>query len=120
MGTAAVLPYVGGYVDPTIARVGPTKLRTLNAAKLRALDSTLVVYDNETPVAVVVKYEDYLQMQEQRLIGVQQLLHESEVSELEAGLRDLKKGETYTLSDIRESFKRRNKRRGRERENERR
>lgn len=110
MGTVAALP----YVDPTVAHVGISKLRTLNAERLRNIKKTWVIQENDEPVAVVLKYEDFLQMQDQRLRSVRQFLYDGEIAALEAGLRDLAAGRTKPISEIRESVKRSRRSRGRQ------
>ena len=52
------------YVDPSVQHVGISKLRALNVTQLRALDKTLVIQDNDEPLAVLLKYEHFLAMQE--------------------------------------------------------
>jgi translation initiation factor IF-3 len=52
------------YVDPTVQHVGISRLRALNVSQLRALDKTLVIQDNDEPLAVLLKYEHFLAMQE--------------------------------------------------------
>jgi translation initiation factor IF-3 len=52
------------YLDPSVQHVGISKLRALNVAQLRALDKTLVIQDNNKPLAVLLKYEHFLAMQE--------------------------------------------------------
>ena len=52
------------YVDPTVQHVGISRLRALNVSQLRALDRTLVIQDNDEPLAVLLKYEHFLAMQE--------------------------------------------------------
>lgn len=51
------------YIDPDVAFVGVSKLRSLNAETLRALDRTLVIQDGESPLAVLVSYEQFMEMQ---------------------------------------------------------
>ncbi len=53
------------YLDPKVQFVGVSKLRSLNATNLRALDKTLVIQDGETPLAVLMSYELFLKMQQQ-------------------------------------------------------
>ena len=55
------------YVDPTVQHVGVTRLRTLNVAQLRELDKTLVIQDNDKPLAVLMRYEHFMAMQEKIL-----------------------------------------------------
>jgi hypothetical protein len=52
------------YVDPTVQHVGISRLRALNVSQLRALDKTLVIQDNDEPLAVLLKYDHFLAMQE--------------------------------------------------------
>jgi hypothetical protein len=52
------------YLDLGVQHVGISKLRAPTVAQLRALDKTLVIQSNEKPLAVVVKYEHFLAMQE--------------------------------------------------------
>ena len=52
------------YLDPSVQHVGISKLRALNVAQLRALDKTLVIQDNDKPLAVLLKYEHFIAMQE--------------------------------------------------------
>jgi hypothetical protein len=52
------------YIDPSIQHVGITRLRSLNVTQLRDLDKTLVIQDNDKPLAVLLKYEHFLAMQE--------------------------------------------------------
>jgi hypothetical protein len=52
------------YIDPNIQHVGISRLRSLNVAQLRAFDKTWVIQDNDKPLAVRLKYEHFLAMQE--------------------------------------------------------
>ncbi len=52
------------YVDPSVQHVGVTKLRALNVAQLRDLDKTMVIQDNDKPLAVLLRYEHFMAMQE--------------------------------------------------------
>ena len=51
------------HIDTSVEYVGTTRLRKLNAANLRAVNKTLVVQENDTPLAVLLKYEKFLIMQ---------------------------------------------------------
>ena len=42
------------YLDPTVQHVGISKLRALNVTQLRGLDKTLVIQDNDKPLAVLL------------------------------------------------------------------
>jgi hypothetical protein len=52
------------YLDPTVQHVGISRLRALNVTQLRDLDKALVIQDNDNPLAVLVKYEQLMAMQE--------------------------------------------------------
>jgi hypothetical protein len=51
------------YLDPNVQHVGISRLRALNVTQLRELDKTLVIQDNDKPLAVLIKYEHFLAMQ---------------------------------------------------------
>lgn len=55
------------YLDPSVQHVGISRLRALNVTQLRELDKTLVIQDNDKPLAVLLKYEHFLAMQERIL-----------------------------------------------------
>jgi hypothetical protein len=52
------------YVDPNVQHVGISRLRALNVSQLRELDKTWVIQDNDEPLAVLLRYEHFLAMQE--------------------------------------------------------
>lgn len=52
------------YLDPSVQHVGISRLRALNVTQLAELDTTLVIQDNDKPLAVLLKYEHFLAMQE--------------------------------------------------------
>jgi hypothetical protein len=47
-----------------VQHVGISRLRALNVSQLAELDKTLVIQDNDKPLAVLLKYEHLLAMQE--------------------------------------------------------
>lgn len=51
-------------IDPSVKHVGVSKLRGLNADKLRENTDTYVIQDNEQPLAVLLTYDKFLAMQE--------------------------------------------------------
>jgi translation initiation factor IF-3 len=55
------------YLDSSVQHVGISRLRALNVTQLRELDKTLVIQDNDKPLAVLLKYEHFLAMQEKIL-----------------------------------------------------
>ena len=52
------------YLDPSVQHVGISKLRALKVTQLRDLDKTLVIQDNDKPLAVLLKYEHFMAIQE--------------------------------------------------------
>ncbi len=51
------------YIDPNVDHVGMNRLREMNASKLKKLKRTLVVRDDETPLAVVLPFKTFLRIQ---------------------------------------------------------
>ena len=96
------------YIDPNVEHVGISRLRTLNSAELRQLKKTLVFQDNDSPLAVLLGYEQFLIMQRQlqKLLDTLDLLtSDEERSLLDAGIEDLKAGRMKSVSEIRVSLK---------------
>src|ERR1700689_3246679 len=54
------------YLDPSVQHVGISKLRALNVTQLAELDKTLVIQDNDRPLAVLLKYEKFMAMQNRK------------------------------------------------------
>jgi PHD/YefM family antitoxin component YafN of YafNO toxin-antitoxin module len=91
-------------IDPNVKHVGVSKLRELNATKLRENDqTTLVIQDNDNPLAVLLSYERYLIIQQQ-LLAVYNTLElvtdEKERKGLIAGLADLRAGNVRPFAQI--------------------
>jgi hypothetical protein len=96
------------YIDPSVEHVGVSRLRKLNATKLRQFDKTLVIQDNDTPLAVLLAYDQFLLMQAQLqsvLATVEVLTDQEERSALAAGLRAVSEGRTKLLSEVRAALK---------------
>src|ERR1700691_6611891 len=79
------------YIDTSISDIGVSQLRKLNATDLRKAKKTLVVRDNNVPLAVVLKYEQFLVMQgklesAQRTLDL--LLKSAEVQALVKSLKE--------------------------------
>lgn len=103
MGTNAI-----PYIDTGVEHVGVSRLRKLNSEELRNIKKTMVLQDNDTPLAVLVKYEKFLIMQNQLkalLDTIEVLTNEAENSALKAGLEDLQAGRVKKVSAIRASLK---------------
>jgi PHD/YefM family antitoxin component YafN of YafNO toxin-antitoxin module len=91
-------------IDPTVRHVGVSKLRELNATKLKETkDETLVIQDNDTPVAVLLSYEKFMIMQGQLMAifnTLELMTDDVERTGLVAGLADLRAGRVQTFEDI--------------------
>jgi len=93
---SGVMPH---YIDPTIEHVGVSKLRQLNAVNLGKLKNMLVVRENDTALAVVIRYEQYLEIQnqlEQALRTIQAYRSEG----LMQGLHDSATGKIKRMSEV--------------------
>ena len=92
------------YIDATVKHVGVSKLRGLNADKLRETTDTFVIQDpNDKPLAVLVTYDKFLAMQDELMAvarTVEMLSDKSELEGLKAGLADMKAGRLQTLDEI--------------------
>lgn len=90
-------------IDPTIKHVGVSKLRELNVATLKETEDTFVIQDNNTPLAVLLRYEKYLIMQQQLMSVLNTLELLSEAKELKgvlAGIREMEAGRVRSLADV--------------------
>ncbi|HEY7218990.1 MAG TPA: hypothetical protein VH985_11440 [Candidatus Binatia bacterium] len=97
------------YIDPQVQHVGVSKLRSLNATNLSTLDKTLVIQDNDTPLAVLLTYEQFLQMQQQLqavLNAIEMITNKTEAAALVAGLEDALAERTKPASEVKRSLKR--------------
>lgn len=98
------------YIDPNVKHVGVSKLRTLNATALRHFENALVIQDNDTPLAVLLTYDQFLAMQAQLqsvLETIEVVVNEDERTALLEGLRAVSEGRTRPLSDIRAELRKR-------------
>ncbi len=91
------------YIDPSIADIGVSQLRKLNATDLRKGKRTLVIRENNVPLAVVLKYEQFLAMQDklqaaQRLVDL--FAKKGTAEELLKSLKDSEDGAGKDLADI--------------------
>jgi len=99
MGNVERIP----HIDPNVKHVGVSRLRALNAEKLRETDDTLVIQENDKPLAVLLTYDRFLAMQEELMAvarTVEMLSDNAEVAALKAGLADMKAGRTRSLDEI--------------------
>jgi PHD/YefM family antitoxin component YafN of YafNO toxin-antitoxin module len=91
------------YIDPSVEHVGVSKLRTLNATNLSNFNKTLVIQDNDTPLAVLLKYEQFLIMQNKlqaALDTIEMLSNKEAASGVLKGVKDLSEGRGRALSEI--------------------
>jgi len=77
------------YLDPNVQHVGISRLRALNVTQLRELDKTLVIQDVDEPLAVLLKYEHFLAMQDRKPIHYAILRIGGEVDFLVCPSRDV-------------------------------
>lgn len=90
-------------IDPSVKHVGVSKLREFNASKLKETEDTFVIQDNDKPLAVLLRYEKFLIMQEQlnSVLNTIDLFHDpAEMEAIRAGLRDFANGKARKLSEI--------------------
>ena len=95
------------YINPNVRTVGISKLRSLNASKLRGIDKTLVIQENDQPLAVLLKYEEFLTMQKQLMAVLETravLSDEDEIKNIVSGLGDAKSGKPKSIEEIRNSM----------------
>ena len=96
------------YINPHVRNVGISKLRSLNASKLRDMDKTLVIQENDQPLAVLVRYEEYLDMQKQLMAVLETraiLSDKEEMAGIVSGIEDVKTGRTQPFEEVRNSLR---------------
>src|SRR5579862_1880717 len=92
------------YIDRNVQHVGVSRLRSLNATQLREIDKTLVIQDNDQPLAVLLKYEEFLIMQDQLtsvLDTIATLTDNEEMAGIFSGWKEMEAGKTKSISEIR-------------------
>lgn len=96
-------------IDPNVKHVGVSKLREMNASKLKANENTYVIQENEVPLAVLLSYEKFLIMQEQlqSVLNTIDLFQDpTEMKEVLNGLKEFSEGKARKLSEIEANLKR--------------
>ena len=96
------------YIDPNVEHVGVSKLRSLNASNLREIKKTMVIQDNDTPLAVVLKYEEFLVIQkrlETLMETIALLTDQNDLAALVAGIQENQAGRTKSITEIRAALK---------------
>lgn len=102
------LQYEVPYIDERVEHVGVSRLRTLNASNLRDFDKTLVIQDNDKPLAVLLSYEQFLAMQKKliALLNTVEMLHNGkEPQALIEGIQSMKTP-AKEFSEVKKSLKR--------------
>jgi predicted transcriptional regulator len=98
MGSSAI-----PTIDPKVKHVGVSKLRQLNATKLRQTEDTFVIQDNDQPIAVLLTYDRFMEMQHaiNSLLNTMELYQDkAELAGVKAGLEDVKAGRVQSLASI--------------------
>jgi PHD/YefM family antitoxin component YafN of YafNO toxin-antitoxin module len=96
------------YIDRNVQHVGVSRLRSLNATQLREITKTLVIQENDQPLAVLLKYEEFLIMQDQLVSVIDTiaaLTDNEEMNGLAAGIAEMNAGKTKSISEIRAALK---------------
>ncbi|HWB84242.1 MAG TPA: hypothetical protein VG675_08885 [Bryobacteraceae bacterium] len=100
--------YAGPYIDEKVEHVGVTRLRSLNVSNLRDFDKTLVIQDNDKPLAVLLAYDQFLAMQKQLLsvlATLEMFTNGEEADKFQAGIGDIEAGRIKPLAEVRASVK---------------
>ena len=96
------------YINPNVRTVRVSKLRSLSASKLRGMDkTTLIIQENDQPLAVLLNYDEYLAMQKQLMavLDTQSVLSDrEEKADVVSGLDDIRAGRTKTLHEVHRSL----------------
>ncbi|HUB00614.1 MAG TPA: hypothetical protein VMA34_19950 [Terracidiphilus sp.] len=96
-------------IDPSIKHVGVSKLRELNATRLREQeDDTLVIQENDAPLSVLFSYKRYQEMRAEMnalLSTIELLTSEKERNGLLAAFEDLRAGRVRPLDEIEREMK---------------
>lgn len=91
-------------IDPNVKHVGVSKLRDLNASKLKEQhEETLVIQENDTPLAVLLSYDRFQQIREEfnaMLSMIELLTDDKEKNNLTAAFEDIRNHRIRSLSEI--------------------
>jgi PHD/YefM family antitoxin component YafN of YafNO toxin-antitoxin module len=106
-----MMPFAGNSIprmDRTVEHVGVSRLRKLNSDDLKTMEKTLVLQENDQPLAVLLTYEKYLVLQDQLdslMRTIYLLSNPDESSALRAGIADVNAGQTKDLEEIKAGLK---------------
>jgi hypothetical protein len=91
-------------IDPRIRHVGVSKLRDLNATKLKENeDDTFVIQENDVPLSVLFSYKKYQEMRAEMnslLSMIEMLTSDNERNGLLEAFEDIRAGRIRTLAEI--------------------
>lgn len=90
-------------IDPSVKHVGVSKLRGMTSDKLKQTEDTLVIQENDKPLAVLLSYEKYLVIQRQLMAvlnTIEVLSDETERNGLVAAFEDIRAGRVRSLAKI--------------------
>jgi len=91
-------------IDPQIKFVGVSKLRDLNASRLREqTEETLVIQENDTPLSVMFSYKRYQEMRAEfnsMLSMIEMLTDDTERNGVFAAFEDIRAGRVRSLAEI--------------------
>jgi PHD/YefM family antitoxin component YafN of YafNO toxin-antitoxin module len=90
-------------IDRTVEHVGVSRLRKLNSDDLKTMEKTLVLQENDQPLAVLLTYEKYLVLQDKLdslMKTIYVLSNPKESAALRSGIEDVNEGRTRDLHEI--------------------
>jgi hypothetical protein len=91
-------------INPNVKHVGVSKLRDLNATRLKEqADDTLVIQENDIPLSVLFSYKRYLEMREEfnaMLSMIEVLTNDPEKAGIVKAFEDIRSGRVRSLADI--------------------
>ena len=91
-------------INPHVKYVGVSKLRDLNASKLKEQkEDTFVIQENDTPLSVLLSYKKYLEMREEfnaMVSMIEMLANPTERNGILQAFEDIRAGRVRSLTDI--------------------
>ncbi len=100
----AAASYVFPDISPHVKFVGVSKLRDLNASRLREqTEDTFVIQENDTPLSVLLSYKRYQEMREEfhaLLSMIEALADDNERNGILAAFEDIRAGRVRSLAEI--------------------
>jgi hypothetical protein len=91
-------------IDPTVKHVGVSKLRDLNATKLKQQNQqTLVIQENDTPLAVLLTYKRFVEIREEfdaMASTIELLTSDIEKKGILSAFEDIRAGRVRSFKDF--------------------